>query len=327
VSGPESSAVGVLAKSQSPFDPDGRAYFRRRVLAKAVHYNELLLKHLRSRLEEAPRLRAEPSAARSGAPRPPTAGAPRPPTAGAPNGASPPRTAPGPTNGTRAPKDAPSLSPTNGTPEPNARTAKPAPKAAPPPGPENGGTPSAPSGHALSPWIPRPVQEAAAAKASESPWLPPGLRAPSDLGEGGTKGAEETVKPRKGPPVHPLDLAPAVVAPRIANGHDRHEAPRAPLSEPRDEIGRILGRIRVPAAGVAVALVLLASVASGAALVLDPSREPVSRPTVRQAALPAVPVASVPLRRHHRRHRRHVRLPKITVPASLEATGSSPSVP
>jgi hypothetical protein len=48
---------------------------------------------------------------------------------------------------------------------------------------------------------------------------------------------------------------------------------------------------------------------------------------VRPAALPGVPVASVPLRRHRRRHRRHLKLPAITVPASLAAPGESPTVP
>jgi hypothetical protein len=323
VAGPESSAVGALTRSQSPFDPDGRSHFRRRVLAKAVRYNELLLEHLRSRLEETPRLRTEPPAARSVAPRTPTAGAP---TAGAPTAVPPPRAAPpGPVNGTSTPKTVP-RGPTNGTSEPNARSSKPAPKMAPQPGPENGGTPAPPSGPSPSPWIPRRVQTAAVAKPSESPWLPPGLTAPRDLPEGGTCATEETTKPRQGPPVHPLDLAPGVVPPQIANGHDRHEAPVGPVSgRPRDEIRRISRGIRVPATGVAVTLVLLASVASGTALVLDSTRESVPRPTVRQAALPAVPVASVPPRRH-RRHRRHLRLPTITVPTSLSATGSSPGV-
>ncbi len=296
MAGAQSSTVGAITRSQSPFDPDGRSDFRRRVLAKAVRYNELLLEHLRSRLEETPRLRTEPPGAGGAAPRTPAAGA---------HTAKP------------APKTA-SQRPTN---------AKPTPKTAPPPVRENGGTPAPPSGASPSRWIPRPVQKAAVAKPSASPWLPPGMTAAPDLGEGGPSAPEETTKPRQRPPVHPLDLTPAVVPPRIANGQYRNEAPVRPASgRPRAEMRRIPGRIRVPATAVAVTLVLLASVASGTALVLDSTRESVSRPTVRQAALPAAPVASVPPRRH-RRHRRHVRLPVITVPASLAATGSSPSVP
>lgn len=166
------------------------------------------------------------------------------------------------------------------------------------------------NGASAGEWVPRPAHPPVA-KPSESRWVPPNLSLPE---------AEEP------------DLGDAM---QMSSFEDGFDAPRTGIfARLRVAIGRMpkalgslpgrLARLarQAPIANAVVALFLLGSVG---ALILTSTHRPPAHVTARPAPLFAVPVASLPVHRHRRHRHRHVRLPAITVPASLEAPASPPA--
>jgi hypothetical protein len=273
------------------FESNRRSALGRRALAKAPQYNELLIERVKARLEEAPAAihqrpgpgkeapaaRTNPPSVVQGDPRAQDDPSARPEQDGDPSKSTKDRRA----------QDEPAAS-GNRDARPGAPTEQDA-------GGERlaDGCVQPANGASSSPWIPR-TMSAPAPKSVENPWLAPALATPLPACE------------------------PAPVEPLPERHARRSRRPLDPVGRVRSIPDRTTRFVReaplaaattVLAAAAAAALLLRASAHAGGAPRIHSGYRASSQAIVQPAALPAAPVASVPLHRHRRHRHRHLGSP------------------